>query len=339
MQAFRIDAPGSFSFVDIPPPALRPGEVLVRIDRVGLCGTDLSTFRGKNPLVLYPRIPGHEIGGTIVETGPEVPAPLPPGTQVTVMPYTACGKCPACRRQRQNACENNETLGVQRDGAFTSLLAVPWQKLLRARLNLRDLALVEPMSVGFHAAARGEVHSHDTVLVIGCGMIGLGAIAGAALHRGATVIAADIDDAKLALAQKAGACSGLRADAPDFPAQLAALCPDGPAVVIEAVGSPATYVSAVDLVAFAGRVVYIGYTAAPVTYDTKLFVKKELDIRGARNALPEDFAAVISLLESGRYPAEETVTRVVSFRESGRALASWSADPSTITKIQVDLTL
>ena len=338
MRALRIDGPGKFSYGEAAEPVVGPGDVLLRIQRVGYCGSDLSTFRGLNPLVTYPRIPGHEIAGEIIGRGAEVPATLPVGQAVTVMPYTACGECPACRANRPNACQFNQTLGVQRDGALTDRLVVPWRKVVVAPLSVPNLALIEPLSVGFHAARRGRVTRSDTVLVFGCGMIGLGAIAAAGLHRGATVIAADIDDAKLALARRAGAAHAINSRTTNLHEALQKLTPGGPTVVIEAVGTPETFQAAVTEVAFAGRVVYIGYAKAPVTYETKYFVMKELDILGSRNAEPEDFEAVIELLRSGSYPSSATITQTVPWAEAGAALAAWSADPGKITKIQVDLT-
>ncbi len=339
MKTFVIDAPGKSSFGEKAQPVPAPGEVLLEIRRLGFCGTDLNTFRGGNPLVTYPRIPGHEIAAIIAAVTPGVPASLAVGQAVTVMPYTTCGRCTSCRSGRVNACRHNQTLGVQQEGAFTSFITVPWEKVVTARLGLRELALVEPLAVGFHAAARGRVTSEDTVLVFGCGMIGLGAIAAAGLHRGATVIAVDIEDAKLALARKAGATHTVNSRTENLHERLQALTHgDGPNVVIEAVGTPATFVAAVDEVCFAGRVVYIGYAKAPVSYETKYFVMKELDILGSRNSTADDFRAVITMLESGRYPVEETVTRTVPFAEAGAALQQWSDQPGAVTKIHVELT-
>ena len=201
MRAFVIDEPRVTSVVDRPEPTLGANEVLLRVKCVGFCGSDLNTFRGLNPLVSYPRIPGHEVAGTIVEIGAESQALFQIGQEVLVMPYTACGKCTACRMDRTNCCQFNQTLGVQRDGAMAEYLVAPAEKLLAApKLSMAELALVEPLTIGFHAVDRGRVTADDTVAVLGCGAIGLGAIAGAAA-RGARVIAVDIDDAKLGLAQ------------------------------------------------------------------------------------------------------------------------------------------
>jgi len=195
MKAIQIPEPGVARLIELPQPTAGPGEVLLRVKRAGYCGTDLSTYRGVNPLVSYPRVPGHEIGGTIEALGEGV-HDWAVGQNVLVFPYTECGQCAACQAGRLNCCKNNQTLGVQREGAMSEWVALPADKLLAADgLAQRELALVEPLTVGAHAAARGDVASGDTVVVFGCGAIGLGAIASAAF-RGARVIAVDIDDRK-----------------------------------------------------------------------------------------------------------------------------------------------
>ncbi len=338
MQTLVIAQPGQVGYGARDRPVPAPGEVLLQVRRLGFCGTDLSTFRGGNPLVTYPRVPGHEVAAVIAAVTAGVPGALAPGQEVTVMPYTACGRCTSCRAGRANACRNNETLGVQREGAFTEFLAVPWEKVVAAPLAARELALVEPLAVGFHAAARGRVAARDTVVVLGCGMIGLGAIAAAGLQRGATVIAVDLEDGKLALARRAGAAHVINSRTEPLHERLLALTGgQGPDVVIEAVGTPATFQAAVEEVSFAGRVVYIGYAKAPVSYETRFFVQKELDILGSRNASPEDFQAVIGLLQGGRYPAAETVTQTVPFSAAAQALRDWAANPGSVTKIHVEL--
>lgn len=339
MKTFHIESAGKTGFGEAPQPVPGAGEVLLKIKRVGYCGSDLNTFRGLNPMVTYPRIPGHELSGEIAAMGADVPATLQPGMQVTVLPYTACGHCSACKAGRANACRNNQTLGVQRDGALAEYLAIPWEKVIVApKLSELELALVEPLSVGFHAVDRGQVAQAEIVVVFGCGMIGLGAIASAGLERGACVIAVDIDDAKLALARKCGATHTVNNATENVEEAVARLTGgEGADVVIEAIGLPQTYQAALKLAVFAGRVVYIGYAKAPVEYETKYFVMKEIDIRGSRNATKRDFERVIVVLESGRYPAAETVTHTVSFAQAGKALAQWSKAPAKVTKIHVTL--
>jgi len=332
MKAVQVQAPATAALVDVldlTKPA--EDEVLLRVDLVGMCGTDLTTFRGGNPMVAFPRILGHEVAATVVEGAPDLPA----GTKVTVSPYTHCGSCASCRRGRFNACQNNQTMGVQRDGAMTEYISLPREKLYTANLSSKELCLVEPLTVGAHAAARGRVASEDTVAVFGCGGIGLGAIASAAF-RGATTIAIDMDDRKLEIACKSGAAHLINTATQDLHASLAEITSGlGPDVVIEAIGLPLTFRAAVEEVAFTGRVVYIGYTKEPVSYETRLFVQKELDILGSRNALPEDFRAVIRMLESGKFPVEDAVSAIVAPEEAAHMLADWSAKPGKFTKIMV----
>ena len=339
MRALQIEREGVTRLVTVAAPEPAAGEVLLRVRTVGFCGSDLNTYRGLNPLVSYPRIPGHELAGTIERVGDAVPRDrFVNGIQVTVVPYTACGRCTACRHGRANACRDNQTLGVQREGALTEWIAVPWEKVLDADgLSARELALVEPLAVGFHATDRGRVAEGDVVVVLGCGAVGLGAIAGAA-RRGARVVAVDVDAGKLAIARKAGARETIDSRTVDSSERLRSLTSgDGADVVIEAVGLPETFVAAVREAAFAARVVFIGYANAPVTFDTSQFVKKELDILGSRNATAADFVAVIAMLRDGTFPVSDAVTRVVGLDDAGAALHDWSRDPATITRIHVDL--
>ncbi len=337
MKAFLITDPFHTSYGDIAEPISESGEVILQIRRIGLCGTDLNTFRGKNPLVSYPRIPGHEISATIVETGSAVPSHLRPGMNVAVLPYNNCGKCASCLRNRPNACIGNMTLGVQQDGAMSPLFKVPWQKLYpSAKLGVRELPLVEPLAVGFHSVNRGRIESSDIVAVIGCGTVGLGAMAGAAA-RGARVIALDVKDDKLLLARRAGATETINSRTADARAHLKEMTGGhGPDVIIEAVGTPETFRFAVEEVAYTGRVIYVGYAKEPVAYETKLFILKELDILGSRNSATE-FPAVISMLEAGSFPVDATITTTVPFEEAGRALDAWHASPASFTKILVSV--
>lgn len=337
MKAFVITEPGQSTIGDLTTPTPGDDEVLLQTRMVGFCGTDLNTFRGKNPLVSYPRIPGHEISATIIETGAGVPAHLRAGLDVTVSPYNPCGKCAACRRGRWNSCARNETLGVQRDGAMKEYFAVPWQKVFSAEgLSLRDLSFVEPLAVGFHAANRGRVERSDRVAVIGCGTVGLGAIACAAM-RGAEVIAIDLDDRKLDLAKQAGASRTVHSGRDSLHEALQSMTNgEGPDVVIEAVGTPQTFRAAVEEVAFTGRVVYIGWAKEPITYETKLFILKELDILGSRNSLDE-FPQVIETLQKGRFPVEATISRTVHLDQAGEALKDWSNAPQAYSKILVEM--
>lgn len=339
MKAIQITAPSEMKVVDVEKPVMKADEVLLKIKYVGFCGSDLNTYLGRNPMVKLPVVPGHEVGAVIEAIGSAVPAAgLEVGMSVTVNPYTNCGKCASCRNGRVNACEHNETLGVQRNGSMSEYLSLPWAKIIPATgISPRDCALIEPMSVGFHAVSRAQVTDIDTVMVIGCGMIGMGAIVRAAL-RGAKVIAIDLDDEKLALAKRVGAQHTINSKTENVHESLQKITEGfGPDVIIEAVGSPVTYVMAVDEVAFTGRVVCIGYAKSEVAFQTKYFVQKELDIRGSRNALPEDFRAVIHYLNQGTCPKDELISMTVKPEKATDAMKEWAADPGKVFRILVEL--
>jgi len=334
MKAVTIVEPGKTEIIEIEQPEPGPQEVLVRVRALGLCGTDYRTYLGANPLTGYPRIPGHEIAGEIVQKGDRVPARFAEGMAVTLSPYTACGRCSACLAGRVNCCRYNQTLGAQRDGAAVEYLAVPHDSLLTAdTLSFEQLAMVEPFSVGWHAATRGDVGPGDTVLVFGCGVIGLGAQV-ASRSKGAEVIAVDIDNSKLELARRIGAAHLINSSEKSLEDEALRLTDGhGPRVVIEAVGLPQTFRQAVDLVSFAGRVVYIGYSKKPVEYETAAFVLKELDIRGSRNALKEDFQSVVTLFEQGGVDLQPVVTHRFDLLQIGQALQLWKSHPERVTKI------
>jgi threonine dehydrogenase-like Zn-dependent dehydrogenase len=336
MRALVIRRPGEAAIETVPEPKPDPSKLLLRVRMVGLCGSDLNSYRGRNPMVQFPRIPGHEIAATIVEGNTSWPG-ISSGVNVTMSPYTNCGKCASCLRGRPNACACNETLGVQRDGALTEHISMPPEKLYPAALSIKELCLVEPLTVGFHAVARGRVTGADKVAVFGCGGVGLGATA-ASHFAGAATIAVDLDDEKLRIAGKAGADHLINSSTVALHERLLELTGGhGPDVIIEAVGHPQTFRAAVEEVAFTGRVVYIGYAKEPVAYETKLFVQKELDILGSRNALPADFQAVIQMLEGRNFPVDDAVGAIVSLDEAPGILEAWSANPTQFTKIMVRL--
>jgi 2-desacetyl-2-hydroxyethyl bacteriochlorophyllide A dehydrogenase len=337
MKAIVLRAPGQAALEQVPDPqSLGDHDVLVQVRRIGLCGSDLNSYRGRNPLVTYPRILGHEIAATVVDPNPNHPE-WQPGTAVTVSPYTSCGQCASCQRGRPNACQFNHTFGVQRDGALAEFIAVPANRLYRAELTLKELCLVEPLTVGFHAASRGRITQGETVAVIGCGGVGLGAVAGAAF-RGGTVIGIDVEENKLATARKAGAAHTINTTIADLHQNLSDLTGGhGPDVMIEAIGLPQTFRAAVEEASFTGRVVYIGYAKQEVAYETRLFVQKELDIMGSRNAQPDDFRDVIRMLEEHRFPVDDAITHTVSMDEVPAILAAWDRDPAHFGKIMIEV--
>ncbi len=338
MKAARILEQRQVQICDTALPQVGDGDVLIRVTAVGLCGSDLATYRGVNPMVSYPRIPGHEIAGEIAETGGGVPPDFVPGSSVTVLPYTACGRCSACRIGRVNCCRYNQTMGVQRDGGAGEYIVVPYDKVIKADgFTDEQLVCIEPLSVGWHGVYRAGVTQPDSVLVFGCGLIGLGAIAAAAF-RHAEVTAVDIDDDKLQKAKALGAVhtvNSLKEDLLDSVDQITS--GDGPSVVIEAVGLGETFRAAVELAAFAGRVVYIGYPKEKVVYEPKLFVSKELDVKGSRNALGDDFEAVIDMLSTGSVDAATFITHRYRLEQIEEALKFWDANTAQVTRILISI--
>ena len=336
MKALFLTVIGQTEIREIEKPSIGPEEVLLKIGMVGFCGGDLNGFKGLFELQEYPNVLGHEVGGTIEAMGSQVPESFKLGNKVTVYPYLNCGKCISCRKGRRNACQDNKTMGVRRPGAMTRYIAIHWQDLFTSeKLSLKELALVEPLTVGFHAAARGRVSSQDRVAVIGCGIVGMGAIA-SAVNRGAEVIAIDIDDSKMDIAKKIGVAHTINTSREDLHEALMRITDgDGPDVIIEAVGNAITYRAAVDEVAYTGRVVCIGYAKSAVEFNTGIFVRKEIEILGSRNCTDE-FPEVIAYLEAGKFPVEDVISKTVSLDDAGAALADWAANAKGITKIMVD---
>ena len=336
MRAIQIIEKGKTELIKLRKPDLKPGHVLLKTGYVGFCGSDLNTFRGLNPLVKLPIIPGHEIGAVIEDIADDVPVYLKSGMKTTVNPYTSCGNCAACLNGRPNACEFNQTLGVQRDGAMAEYLLVPWDKIITDDfISVRDFALVEPLSVGFHAVDRAKVTDVDTVMVIGCGMIGLGAIVCAAI-RGSKVIAVDVDDKKLDLAKQLGACYTINTQKENLHEKMEEITGNhGADVIIEAVGRPETYLASVSEITFTGRIVFVGYAKEKVPFDTQYFVKKELDMFGSRNAMPNDFRSVMEYLKKGIFPVDKLVTAVFTPEEAQTALEQWAENPNLVFRMLI----
>ena len=336
MKAITIPAPQQMTVVEMPKPEPKAGEVLLKLEYVGFCGSDLNTFLGRNTMAKENVIPGHEIGAVIESVGEGCPENLQPGMVVTVNPYTNCGHCASCRNGRVNACQHNETLGVQRDGAMCEYIALPWQKIIPVKgVSTRDCALIEPMSVGFHAVDRGQVSDIDTVLVFGCGMVGLGAVV-RAVQRGAIVIAVDLSEEKLDIARELGATYGINSKEENVVEKVMEYTDGfGADCVIEAVGAPVTYVTAINAVSFTGRVVCIGYATNPVEFETKYFVQKELDIRGSRNANPSDFRAVQRYFDKNNVPMERFISGIATPETAKEAMEKWAADPAQVFRLLV----
>lgn len=336
MRAFYIDKEKCYLQEKEQDMTLENEEVLLKIKYVGLCGSDLNTYRKLNPLVTYPRIPGHEISAEIVAKGNQVPDYWLIDDNVCVIPYTNCGKCSSCQVGRYNCCQHNQTLGVQQDGSMQDFFKIHFSKLLKfPDISQTELALVEPLSVGYHAIIRGGVQKDKYVAIIGCGMIGIGAIFGAIL-AGSKVIAIDIDDQKLELMKQYGVSYTINSKKENIKEAIDLITDKhGVSLVIEAVGNPATYTQAIDIVSFAGRVVYIGYAKEPVSYETKYFVMKELDILGSRNAFVEDFQAVGQYLSEKRFDITPLISKIYPINQTEQALNFWDKTPNSIIKILI----
>lgn len=335
MKAYAIKEQNIVSAIEIAEPEMGNTDVLIEIHYIGLCGSDLNSYRGLMPFVTLPRIPGHEISGIVIDKGSSVPSTINLGDKVTVSPYTRCGVCPSCRAGRDNCCQFNQTLGVQRDGALTERISVPFEKVFASSsLSLEELALVEPLSVGYHGANRGNVCETDTVLILGCGTIGMGALC-AAVRKGATVIALDIDDVKLEQARKFGASYTINSITQNPREEIDRItASEGVSVAIEAAGTPVTFNLALELVAFAGRIVSIGYSKNETGIKTQLLVSKELNIYGSRNAL-RVFPSVINMFERREKPFTDMITRIFPFEEVPEAFKFWHDNTGSVSKILI----
>ncbi len=337
MKALSLVEPRHFELVERDPPELGADQVLVAPRFIGCCGTDLASYRGTMLLTNYPAILGHEVSGIVIAKGKHVPAYIQENMTVMLDPYQNCGCCPACRSGRVNACQFNQTMGVQRAGGMTEQVALHYSKVHASSiLSLQELALVEPLSVGYHATNRGKIRETDTVLVLGCGAVGLGAIAASA-RKGATVIGLDIDDAKLEQAKWFGAKHTIHSARENPKAVVGELTNgEGVSAAIEAVGLPETTHLAIELTAAVGRVVLIGWAKDEMSLPTPLIVRKELDISGSRNAL-HVFPSVIKMLEARERPYTSMISRIVTLEETPQAFADWAAAPQQFSKIMVAL--
>ncbi|OGB50965.1 MAG: dehydrogenase [Burkholderiales bacterium RIFOXYD12_FULL_59_19] len=301
MLTVVCETPGILRAHEFPMPERAVNEVLLRVKRVGVCGTDLHIFTGNQPYLSYPRVMGHELSG-IVEAAPQGSA-LQPGDTVYVMPYLSCGTCVACRVGRTNCCVSIQVLGVHRDGAFTEYLSVPQQFVHKAEgVSLDQAAMLEFLSIGAHAVRRSGVCAGQRVLVVGAGPIGMAAMIFAQL-RGATVTALDgrqdrLDFCTHSLGVSTSVCLG----ANDV-AQLSALT-DGEFfdAVFDATGNPKAMERGFSLVAHGGAYVLISVVGANISFSDPEFHKREMTLIGSRNATAEDFQTVLDAMRAGLIP-------------------------------------
>lgn len=345
MKTVCLQAPGKVVLESRPVPHPNPGEALLRVLYGGICGSDLEAYRGNFSYFSYPRVPGHEFSAEIVELSGEYPG-LRPGMVVTCNPYFNCGSCYSCRHGLRNACMNNRTMGVQREGAFSEYITMPAERICPGgSLPARTLALIEPFCIGYHGICRAAVQPGDRVLVMGAGTIGtLAALAAKML--GAEVWICDVAPAKAQFAaQTFSLCGAIHNASPEALQQAVRNAagagswgPNGFDVVVEATGQHSCLSDCVSAAAFGGRVVQVGVPQKPALLHHQLIQKKELNIFGSRNALQQDFLDLIARVQTQNIPLERIVTAVYPAADAPRAFSHFSQEHDQTLKILLDFT-
>lgn len=333
-KSIVIIKPGEVEIRDNEIPVPKKGEALLKLLYGGICGSDLGTYRGTFSYVSYPRIPGHEFSAEIIEVE-ENDKGLEKGMIVTANPYFNCTTCYSCRRGLVNCCTTNQTMGVQREGAFSQFITLPIERIYPGKgLSAKTLALIEPFCISYHGVKRACVKKGDKVLVIGAGTIGvLGMIA--AKQFGATVYISDIAQGKLDYAMKLGADGAiLNEGAEKFVAAVNEITGgDGFDVAIEAVGLPGTFQNCIDATAFGGRVVLIGVGKKNLDFNFTIIQKKELKIFGSRNALREDFEQLIDIVGKGEIDLDRIVTNTYSAYDAAKAFENFDKNAGNMVKV------
>lgn len=330
---------------EIDRPSPEPGEAIVRVEAVGVCGSDLHAYEGSQPFFQYPEIGGHEVVGTIVEINeyedgpPEIPGRQQrteprEGARVVLDPSLPCAGCYPCRTGRYNCCENMRVLGVHAPGAFAEYFAAPLGCLhvISEEISADAAVMTEPLSIGVQASTRARVTVEDTVLVIGAGTIGL-SVMQVCKARGARVALSDLSEGRLQIAREMGADLVVNPSRQDLRTALAESLGDGgPSVVAEAVGSPVTVRQALDVVAASGRVVMLGLCTEEICIEGALMVRKELDFLGSRlhgGTVPQ----AIFLVEEGKVHPEKLVTHHMSLDDVEEAFQLMINEPDTTLKV------
>ena len=341
MQALLLERPQSFRFIDVPEPGSPgPGEALVRVEAVGICGTDYGGYLGTMPFFSYPRIPGHELGVEVVEVGAGV-TNVKPGDRCCVEPYINCQACHSCIRGLTNCCAHHQTLGVHCDGGLRRLFTVPARKLHPSpRLSPAQNALVETLAIGCHAIDRAAPKPGDTVLIIGAGPIGLSALEFAKV-AGARVIVIDMVPTRLDFVRTAMGVTDtlLATGTPDDEEQVSRIT-DGRMceVVVDATGSAASMGAALAVCSFGGRLVYVGITQGEVAFPhAPVMHRRELTILASRNALSRDFSRIIGLIEDGTIDTRPWITHRLSFAELPAAFPGLLSPASGVIKAVVEM--
>jgi 2-desacetyl-2-hydroxyethyl bacteriochlorophyllide A dehydrogenase len=323
--------------MEIERPAPGPGEVLLHISSVGICGSDIHLYRGDNPYTTYPRIYGHEFSATISRVGEGVEN-LKLGAQVVVEPLVYCGTCYPCRIGRHNCCTRLQVIGVHRDGGLVDEIVVPAERVFSVPddMSPQVAAMCEPFSIGMQAVSRGAITADDRVVILGAGPIGLTILA-IAKARGVSVLVSDLLDSRLELARSLGAdvvVNGGTTDARQ--AVMDFTDGEGASVVVEATGSTRAMESTVDLVAFAGRIVLVGVTTKPVTFPGLDFTRKELTILGSRNNASQFDDAVRFVIEHPDV-VQKLITQQFAFDDVAAAFEMADTQPEHVCKIVVNI--
>jgi len=334
MKTIQLETPGRFNVIDEPEPVRKPGEALVRIHRIGVCGTDIHAFHGRQPFFDYPRILGHELGAEIIEID-DNDLGLKPGDKCSIEPYLNNPNSAASRMGKSNCCEDLKVLGVHIDGGMRPFITVPIRKLHRANeLSFEQLALIETICIGTHGIERSMLAKDESILILGSGPIGLGAIQ-FALTLGSRVIVADISEERLAFCRDVIKVPHvLKADDPDFEDQLKGIC-DGnlPQVVLDATGNRFSMQRTFDLVASGGRIVFVGLLMGEISFDDPNLHRKELTLMASRNATPDTFKKVIAAVADGSIDTKPWITHRMAILDVPEQFEETASQPDLIKVI------
>ncbi len=316
MRAIQLQEPKTFRIIDIPEPKdPGEGEAVIRVHRVGICGTDISGYLGKMPFYSYPRIPGHELGVEVVAVGPGV-TNVQPGDHCSVEPYINNPESFASRRGRGNCCEDLQVLGVHTDGGMRRLFKVPARKLHKSQhLAMEQLALVETLAIGCHAVHRADPKLGEDVLVIGAGPIGLSVMEFVKLS-GANLIVMDMNDHRLQFCREAMGVTHTLTYLGDGQEEKKLRDLTGghlPTIVIDATGNAKSMSAALNYVAHTGKLVFVGITTEAISFPHPLMHRREMTFYASRNALPGDFDQIIELIETGRIDTRPWITHRTGF--------------------------
>ena len=337
MKTVLINKPFEIAVTDTPKPEVKDGEALLKILYCGICGADVASYTGNQPFTTYPRIPGHEFSAEIVSI-PENDRGLKPGDVVTANPYFNCGECYSCRRGFVNCCTDNKTMGVQRNGSFCEYVAMPVERIYEGKgLSAKELALVEPFTISYHAVNRAPVKAGDKVLVVGAGPIGLFALI-AAINKGAEVYVADILDGRLEKALDFGAKGVINSAKTDIKEEAMKITGgDGFDCCIEACGQSVTFLNCIDCCAFAGKIILIGNGKKETTFLHSILLKKELNVYGSRNSYPSDFKDVIDLISSGKVDVLKMVSDIYPMDRADEAFKALANNKGDLCKVLVKI--